>query len=161
MSSSRLQFANKINWSGVASPAWNTACSVFCWSELESSAKRSVIFSTPSLDSISCKILLFSLIRYLNTVSRRDMLWCWHKFLKLDRFSRRATELLYLTQMSIKLFYTMACLVNLWILPLIFQAWDCCSCFGGSGVPSGAAQELAPSCLQRKTAQLVSELPQE
>ena len=76
ISSSRLQFASKMSWSGVASPAWKTAYSVFYWSELESSARRSVILSTPSFASISYRILLFSFMRYLNTDSRSDMLWC-------------------------------------------------------------------------------------
>jgi len=101
MSSSMSQFASKSSSSGEASPAWNTACSM-CF-ESEASDSKRVNFSAPDEFSISVRILLFSFIKYLKTDSSRDILECWQKFLKLDRFSLKATVLLFLTQMSIKL----------------------------------------------------------
>lgn len=89
MSSSTSQLASNKSSSGEASPAWKTAYSM-CF-ESEASDSKRVNFSAPDEFSISVRILLFSLMRYLKTDSRRDMLECWQKFLKFDRFSLKAT----------------------------------------------------------------------
>ena len=164
MSSSISQLARRINCSGVASPDWNIACSMFWLSSELSSVSRAEMRSAPSFLSVSVNILLFSLMRYLKTDSSSGIDEFWKEFLKSYKFSFSSLVQLCLMQMSIRVIYKRdnkyfkdACKWECLHLPSSSPSWRCCLCSFCFGVLGAALQWLGASCLRTQIALLASE----